>query len=355
MQTVDKPTGIRPGEELDSGKLAGYFRETLPECRGNLEIRQFPSGFSNLTYLIRIGHDEFVLRKPPKGRKAKTAHDMSREFRVLEALKPVFPYAPAPVAYSDGTEILGSPFYVMERMKGIILRKNPPKGLVLAPEQCGTLCENMISVLCQLHGTDYRSAGLESLGRPEGYIRRQIEGWSQRYTAAKTGDAPDFENVMQWLHDNQPAEGDLPALIHNDYKFDNLVLDPEDPTRIIGILDWEMATIGDPLMDLGASLAYWVETDDPDEIHAIRSLPTTLAGMLTRKQLIGLYFENSGLDKTDFTFFMVYGLFRLAGIAQQIYYRYHHGQTKDERFKMLVFAVAILERAALKIIAEGIA
>ena len=259
----DRATSIRSGEELDAKKVLDFLRDSVPGLKGEVEIKQFPSGFSNLTYLVKVGEREMVLRRPPFGRKAKTAHDMGREYRVLSSLKPVFPYCPQPLVYTEDEAVMGCPFYVMERIPGVILRRDLPKGMELSPQEARTLSENLIKVQCQLHTVDYVQAGLGDFGRPEGYVRRQVEGWSKRYRDARTPDAPDFEKVMQWLYDKMPGESGIVGIIHNDFKFDNAVLDPSNPTEIIGILDWEMATLGDPLMDLGSSLGYWVEKDDP--------------------------------------------------------------------------------------------
>ncbi|HDM32901.1 MAG TPA: phosphotransferase family protein, partial [Deltaproteobacteria bacterium] len=304
----------------------------------------------NLTYMLSVGDRNFVLRRPPFGRKAKSAHDMSREYRILNALKDVFPYAPRPVAYTEDTSIIGCPFYVMERIEGIILRKDLPEGLHFTPDEARQLCENLLDVQCELHSIDYKKVGLENFGKPEGYVKRQVEGWSERYRAAKTPDAPDFEDVMSWLHEKMPTDFRNPCIIHNDFKLDNVVLDPKNPLKIIGVLDWEMATIGDPIMDLGNSLAYWVQADDPPDFQAIRMMPTNIPGALTREELVARYAEKTGIAIDNFDFYLCFGLFRLAVIAQQIYYRYYHGQTKDERFKLLIIAVNVLEKSALSII-----
>ncbi|MFC1851650.1 phosphotransferase family protein, partial [candidate division CSSED10-310 bacterium] len=241
-------------------------------------------------------------------------------------------------------------FYVMERVRGIILRKDLPKGMTLSPGEATSLCHNLIDVMIELHAIDYQKIGLENLGKPEGYIRRQVEGWSKRYRDARTDDAPDFKMVMDWLKEKMPADTASHAIIHNDFKFDNVVLNPEHPLEIIGVLDWEMATVGDPFMDLGSSLAYWINRDDPQDLHMIRLMPTTIEGMLARQELVDLYLSKSGRALESFDYYYCFGLFRLAVIAQQIYYRYYHGQTKDQRFKMLIFAVKILEQTALKVI-----
>lgn len=350
---TDRATSIRSGEELDAKRVLEYLKDNIPGLNGDIEIKQFPSGFSNLTYSVKVGSREMVLRRPPFGKKAKTAHDMGREYKILSALKPVFPYCPEPVLYTEDENIMGCPFYLMERIQGIILRKDLPKGMDLNPKDARTLSENLITILCKLHSVDYTKAGLADFGKPEGYVKRQVEGWSGRYRDAKTPDAPDFEKVMQWLHDKMPGESGIVGIIHNDYKFDNAVLDQSNPTEIIGILDWEMATLGDPLMDLGSSLGYWVEKNDPASMQPLRQMPTNLEGMLTRKEQVALYSELMGVKIDNFDFYYCFGLFRLAVIAQQIYYRYYNGQTKDERFKMLIFAIKILEATALNVITKS--
>jgi aminoglycoside phosphotransferase (APT) family kinase protein len=353
MASLDEPVKIREGEELDAEKVRSFLIASIPGLEGDIAIKQFPSGFSNLTYFITVGGCEMVLRRPPFGKKAKTAHDMSREFRILSALKPHYPYCPEPLVYSEGDGVMDCPFYVMERIKGIIFRKDLPEGMTLDPARARTLSSNLIRVLSELHNLDYRKAGLQDFGKPEGYVRRQVEGWSKRYRDARTPDAPDYEKVMQWLQDKMQPDTDRPCLIHNDYKFDNAVLDPADPLRIIGILDWEMATLGDPFMDLGSSLAYWVEKDDPPQAQLIRMMPTNIEGMLSRKEQVRLYGELTGRSVDAFDFYYCFGLFRLAVIAQQIYYRFYHGQTKDKRFGLLIHAVKILESTAMEVMGKS--
>ncbi len=350
MGNLDEPVQVRSGEELDHSKVRDYLFDSIPGLSGEMEIRQFPSGFSNLTYLVKIGEKEMILRRPPIGKKAKTAHDMSREYRVLKNLKPHFPYCPEALLYCEDEAVMGTPFYVMERLKGIILRKNYPRGFALTAGEAGKLCERLVDVQVALHKLDYKKVGLEDFGKPGGYVRRQIEGWSSRYRDARTPDAPEFERVMGWLAEKMPGESPVVSVIHNDYKFDNVVLDPADPLKIIGVLDWEMATIGDPLMDLGSSLAYWVDRDDPEDFQLMRMLPTTEPGMFTRKEIIARYAEAMEMPINSFDYYFCFGLFRLAVIAQQIYYRFFHGQTKDKRFEMLVFGVALLEKAASAVI-----
>jgi len=353
MDLTDKPAKVRQGEELDLKVIERFLRENIPGLSGGILVDQFPRGYSNLTYRIQVGDKELVLRRPPFGRKAKTAHDMGREFRVLKALNPVFPYCPKPLVYTEDTSIMGCPFYVMERIKGIILRKTLPEGLEISPDQMRSLCESLLDVHYKLHSIDYKAIDLEGFGKPEGYVKRQVEGWSERYRAARTPDSPAFEKVMQWLHDKMPPDFNKPTVIHNDFKFDNVVLDPDNPLRIIGVLDWEMATVGDPLMDLGCSLGYWVQRDDPPNLQAVGNQPTNLPGALTRDELVRRYAEKAGIRINNFDFYLCFGIFRLAVIVQQIYYRFYHGQTKDERFKLLILVAHVLEEQANKTIEQS--
>ncbi len=350
MDFSDQPSEIRNGEELDAARVEGFMRDSIPGLSGQMTIHQFRRGHSNLTYLITIGGRQMVLRRPPFGTKAKTAHDMNREYRILAALNPVFCYCPQPILYTDDASIMGCSFYLMERVSGIILRRDLPPGLDLTSQQVKKLFENLVKVQIELHAIDYHKIGLADFGKPQGYVGRQVLGWSRRYRAARTPDVPDCEFIMAWLEKHMPPDTDHPAIIHNDFKLDNTVLDKKDPTKIIGVLDWEMATIGDPFMDLGSSLAYWVEPEDPPEIQAIRTMPSHREGALSRKQVIEYYAQLSGRFIGDFSFYYCFGLFRLAVIAQQIYYRYYHGQTKDQRFKDLILYVVILEKVARNII-----
>jgi aminoglycoside phosphotransferase (APT) family kinase protein len=334
----------RAGEALDAGTLGEWLRASLPEARGELSIRQFPGGASNLTYLITVGDRQYVLRRPPFGTKAATAHDMEREYRILSALRPVFPYCPRPVLWCGDETVLGEPFYLMERLEGTVLRRELPEGLELTPGDAESLCRNLLDVHLELHRVDFEAAGLGALGKPEGYVARQVRGWSKRYRGARTEDVPDNERLMAWLAEHMPPDDPHPAVIHNDYKFDNVVLDGS--LRIIGVLDWEMATLGDPLMDLGCSLAYWIEADDPAPMQAARMMPTHLPGMLTRRELVDYYLKRAGRTGVDFDFYYAFGLFRLAAIVQQIYFRYVQGQTADRRFASFGQLCALLSHRA---------
>lgn len=350
---LDKPKTIRKGEELDATKIGPFLKDTISGLDGPIKIRQFPSGHSNLTYAVSVGDVELVLRRPPFGHKAKTAHDMGREYRILSALHTAYPYCPKPLVYTEDESIIGCPFYVMERLKGIILRKDPPKSLNFTRQMARKLCEDLVDVHVKLHSIDIKDVGLDNFGKPQGYIKRQVDGWSKRYRQARTPDAPDCESVMEWLAANMPEGPTRAAVIHGDFKMDNVVLDPENSLKIIGVLDWEMATVGDPLMDLGCSLGYWVEKDDPAEVQEVRMMPTNMEGALTRKEIIARYSEKSGIKIDNFDFYWCFGIFRLIVIAQQIYFRFYHGQTKDQRFGQFIFAVHILEKAAMGIIEEN--
>ncbi|RPH51509.1 MAG: phosphotransferase family protein [Desulfobacteraceae bacterium] len=353
MDLIDAATTVRKGEELDVARIEEFIKDSIPGLEGSLKIHQFPKGHSNLTYLLTIGNKELVLRRPPFGRKAKSAHDMSREYRILKALRPVYQYCPEPLVYSEDETIMGSPFYIMQKIEGIILRRDFPEGLTLAPSETKELYLKVLEVQYELHTVDYVKIGLENLGKPNDYIMRQVTGWCERYKAALTPDAPGAEKVMDWLTEHMPPDSKKPGIIHNDFKLDNIVLDKSDPMNIVGVLDWEMATIGDPLMDLGSSLAYWIQNDDHPDMLAIRMMPTNAEGAPTRKELVKRYALLSGLEIAGFDFYYCFGLFRLAAIAQQIYYRYYHGQTKDERFKAMIIGVHVLVNAAQRTVAKS--
>ena len=260
---MDRPTGVRSGEELAADRIESYLREHLSGLEGPVRVRQYPGGASNLTYLLSFANRELVLRRPPFGTKAATAHDMGREYKVLSALSPHWPYAPRPLVYCADESVIGAAFYVMEHLRGIILRKDIPERLFSTPDEIRGLFEKLLNALAELHSLDPVAVGLGDLGKPQGYVRRQVLGWNKRYRAARTPDVPDCEAVMAWLEERIPPESERTAIIHNDFRLDNIVLDPSDPYRIIGVLDWEMCTVGDPLMDLGCTLGYWVQRDDP--------------------------------------------------------------------------------------------
>lgn len=333
---LDQPRPVRSGEELDASRLEPYLLSHLPGSRGPLTIEQFPSGYSNLTYLLRLGEQELVLRRPPFGNPVKSAHDMGREYRVLSKLCAVYDPAPRPLAYCEDRGVIGDEFYVMERRRGVILRKPvPPPELADNPDLTHRLCESFVGNFAALHQIDFAAAGLSDLGRPQGYVERQVTGWAKRYQTAKTDEYPEVERLSEWVTAHHPGDSGSAALIHNDYKYDNLLLDADDLTRIVAVLDWEMATIGDPLMDLGSSLAYWVEPGDPPAEHARAFGPTMASGSFTRRELVDAYASQTGTDVANILFYYCFGLFKLAVIIQQIYARYRRGVTRDPRFAEL--------------------
>jgi aminoglycoside phosphotransferase (APT) family kinase protein len=327
---LDSATPVR--EPLNTERLLSYLNQHIEKLEGKLEVQQFPAGFSNLTYLLRIGDRELVLRRPPVGAKIKTAHDMRREHLILSCLHPVFPKVPRALFLCEDENVIGAPFYVMERVKGIILRAQLPDGLALSSELMRGISKAFVNNLIEIHSLDYESAGLHELGHPAGYVRRQIEGWTKRYFNARTDDVPEVERLAVWLNDNTPPDSDRSTLIHNDYKYDNVVLSPDDPQRIIATLDWEMATIGDPLMDLGTTLAYWVDPNDPPSWQRYGFGVTKLPGSFTRPLLLEAYMRGSQREVPNVVYYYAYGLLKIAVIVQQIYSRYRQGLTKDPRF-----------------------
>ncbi len=350
MSGGGEPRPPRAGEELPIGPLTAWLDATLGG-HAPLEILQFPGGHSNLTYLVRRGGDELVLRRPPFGSKVKSAHDMGREHTVLSALAPVYAQAPRPIALCRDDAVMGCTFYLMERRTGVILRKDVPAGVSLDAATARRLCELLIDALAELHAVDFRAAGLGDLGRPHGYVRRQVEGWTERYHGSRTDDLPGVLEVAAWLAAHQPADG-APALIHNDWKFDNVIFD-DGLTRVVGVLDWEMATVGDPLMDLGTSVSYWVEAGDPQPMHMLRFGLTHLPGMMSRREVVARYAAAAGRPVDDAVFYYAYGLFKTAVVAQQIYYRFATGLTRDPRFAVFIHGVRALCEQAQRAIAAG--
>lgn len=345
MDFRDTPAPIRPGEELQLANLELFLRSHFAVPTGTFAVQQFPSGHSNLTYAIQLGGREMVLRRPPFGSRVKSAHDMGREFRVLSKLPAVYPPAPEVFLFCDDVAILGAPFYLMAPIRGIILRRDPPPGLLFPPATARAVCESFIDNLVRLHGIDYAAIGLADFGKPLGYLERQINGWIERCHASRTNDIAEVEKVSAWMRDHLPASS-AAQLIHNDYKLDNVVLDANNLAHIVGLLDWEMATIGDPLCDVGTVLAYWVQAGDPDDLQSIRWGPTNFPGSLTRRELVERYTRVSGRNVENISFYLVFARFKLAVVVQQIYYRYHLGLTKDSRFAAMFQVVQVLMRAA---------
>ncbi len=346
----DRAGAARPGEELDIAAVDPWLKARVADLRGSPRVTQYSGGASNWTYRLQYESHDLVLRRPPAGTKAKSAHDMGREYRVQTALRPVFPHVPEMIAYADDPAIIGTEFYVMRRIEGVIPRAR--LGVELDRSRTRALCLSVIDTLVKLHKVDAAAAGLSSLGKGAGYARRQVEGWTDRYGRARTWNAPTFRVVTDWLAANTPADV-ATCVIHNDFRFDNVVLDPVDPTRVVGVLDWEMATLGDPLMDLGGSLAYWVEAGDDLVARATRRQPTHLPGMLTRAEVLAYYCDRMAMRAENPAFYQVFGLFRLAGIIQQIYYRYHHRQTRNPRFRYFWAMAHYLDRRCRRLIRES--
>ena len=319
---------------------------------GPLAVEQFPAGHSNLTYRVTWGGREFVLRRPPFGSNVKSAHDMGREYRVLSRLHGTYPVAPKVILYCDDLSVLDAPFYLMEPIRGVILRRQLPPSLLLSPAVARHLSEAFLDNLVRLHAVQYDNIGLSDLGKPQGYLERQVRGWIERYHKSATHDLPEVGSISAWLMQDVPASSSA-TLIHNDYKYDNIVLDSNDITKIVGVLDWEMCTLGDPLSDLGTALAYWTDPDDTDELHEIHAAPTAIPGTLTRAQLAHRYALATGRGIDEMVFYLAFARFKVAVIVQQIYYRYARGLTHDERFATMPQRIAILMRASLQCAESG--
>ena len=350
---LDQAGKVRDENAFDPATILPLLKQQIPDLAdGPLQLKQFQGGASNLTYELRVGERAMILRRPPSGTKPKSGHDMHREYRVMKALHPHFP-CPRVLAYTEDASLLGAPFYVMDKVEGIILRRDLPPGLTYPPEQARQLCLNLVDALIKLHTLDYKAIGLGDLGHPEGYVERQVKGWCERFEKAWTDDVPKCTELMAWIKAHQPADSPRPGIIHNDCRFDNAILDPKDKQTVIGVLDWEMCTVGDPLMDLGGTLAYWIQASDPQFMQATRMQPSHLPGMLTRDEIAAYYGEKTGRDIGNYDFYYVFGLFRLAVIAQQIYYRWKLGQTRNPRFEAFGMFVSVLSKVAGAVIEKS--
>jgi aminoglycoside phosphotransferase (APT) family kinase protein len=342
---IDQPVPIRPGEQLDLDKLSTFLSEKLGIPFTKLEVRQFASGYSNLTYLIEMGDLEMILRRPPSGVSIKSGHDMAREFKILSALSTSYHKVPEPLIFCDDDSILGVPFYLMERIKGVILRATIQPDRHPNQTTMQGISKAFVDTLVELHQIDYRQVGLQDLGKPNGYVARQVAGWAKRYDQSKTEEIVAINRTIAWLSNQVPAESGS-ALIHNDFKYDNLILDAADLTKVLAVLDWEMSTLGDPLMDLGTSLGYWVNPNDPDWMQRLALSPTLIPGNPSRAEVAQEYALKSGMDLGEIIFYYVYGLFKISVITQQIYYRYKKGYTQDSRFASLIEVVKGLSTMA---------
>jgi aminoglycoside phosphotransferase (APT) family kinase protein len=369
---------VRPGEELDLQSLADYLRRgTSAPLVGSsdnsgtsvplvgspysaaptgetpvpllIELEQFAGGHSNLTYLLRFGSVEFVLRRPPVGPVAQTAHDMPREFRLLQALHPHFPLAPRPILLCEDATVIGVPFYLMERRHGLIVRDRIPSAIGEDMELRRRVSESVVDTLAALHAVDILSTGIVQIGKPEGFVARQVRGWSDRWQRSKTSEVGEMDQVGQWLGDSLPPDSAAGAtIVHNDFKLDNIMLAQDDPARVVAVLDWEMCSVGDPLIDLGLLLCYWTlkGSDDRTSLRAV----TTGPGWLTREEIIARYQEQTGRDLSHIVFYETFARFKVAVIIQQIYFRYVRGQTSDERFRNFDRIVLELAQDAMKLL-----
>ena len=330
--SAEDTIAVRTGEAFDLPRVEQYLRSHIAGLgKGSLQVSQFPSGASNLTYLVQIGDWEGVLRRPPFGPVPPKAHDMEREAGLLQKVSPAFPLAPMPYVFCNDLSILGVPFYVMERRKGMVLNHAFPPDVTPTGELCRRISLTVVETLVQIHAVDWQAAGLSEFGHPEGFLARQVKGWIERYFRAQTDDIPEVEPLTRWLAEHVPQSPD-PTLIHNDFKLNNMILDSNDLTRPVAVLDWEMATVGDPLFDLAVSLTYWVTSEDPEELQTVLPTVTTLPGFINRAEFMEIYAQKSGRDLSSMHFYMTFAYFKLAVIIQQIYARWKKGQTQDERF-----------------------
>ena len=351
MNSENPTVEVRKGEELDIAAVDAALKEVVDGLSGTPQVKQYASGASNLTYALDYPDRRLVLRRPPFGTIPKSGHDMHREYRIMTALKPVYPTVPQTLFYTDDKDVIGAEFYVMDRAEGHLIHTKIPKEWNWTAKEGRALCEEFFAKLVDLHNVDYKVAGLEDFGRPEGYVKRQILGWNRRYEKAWTEDVDKFEDVRDWLEAKMPATEMGTGILHGDYRIDNCILNPNDPTKISAIIDWEISALGDPLMDLGNTLAYWVQADDPAHMKMTVRQPSMDPGMMTRQEVIDFYGAKTGYDVSDMAYYYVYGIWRLAVIIQQLYARYVDGSTKDPRFKdygQMVIALATTAREKIK-------
>ena len=344
---------VRKGDELDAAKVDAELKAHIDGLSGAPIVKQYPSGASNLTYEMAYPGRKLVLRRPPMGTKPKSGHDMWREYRIMRDLKPVFSAVPPVLHYTADEAIIGTEFYVMDKVEGPLIHNDIPVDWNWDASDGASLCEEFFSKLVDLHQVDFKAAGLSDFGKPDGYIERQILGWNRRYEKAWTDDVDKFEDVRKWLDDNRPETENAHAVLHGDFRIDNCILDADDPRKISAILDWEISALGDPLMDLGNTLAYWIEPGDPAYMQMMVRQPSKAPGMMTREEIAQFYADRTGHDVSNIPYYYVYGIFRLAVIVQQIYYRYYHGQTDNPRFKAYGQMTNMMGKLARERIADG--
>ncbi|SHK17427.1 phosphotransferase family protein [Rhodothermus profundi] len=335
---------VRPEARFNEARLAAFLRGKLPGTDQPLRVRQFTGGAANLTYLLDYGTHQYVLRRSPPGPLPRGGHDMRREYTVLSRLWQAYPLAPRAFLFCDDPEIVGTPFFVMERRHGVVVRTELPAIFQPHPDAPRRMALALVDALADLHAVDFRAIGLGELGRPAGFLERQIEGWWKRWEAARTMDLPDLAAVYTWLQANRPAHAET-ALVHNDYKLDNVMFALTDPGRIVAVFDWDMCTLGDPLSDLGALLAYWVRPDDPPIFRSLTTMPLD-ERFPTREELVARYAARRGRPLPDVRFYHVLGLYRVTVIVAQLYARFVRGLNADPRYKALGSVLPALARAA---------
>ncbi len=346
MSTPHSDTiAVRADEQLDQHQLAAYLRGRLPQADQPLIIRQFGGGAANLTYLLDYATHQYVLRRPPLGPVAPSAHDMSREYRVLSVLHQAFPYAPQAYLFCDDLTVIGAPFFIMERKQGLVVRRSLPTEYTSIADAPRQMSFALVDALADFHAVDYAALGLSELGKPHGFIERQIEGWYGRWNKAKVDDLPDMDTVYAWLKTHQPPT-ETASLVHNDYKLDNVMLSPDNPAQLVAVFDWDMCTLGDPLADLGTLLTYWTQPTDPPYLQMTAMMPVGDSRFPTRDELVQRYAQRSGRDVSAIRFYHALGLFRLVVICAQIYIRYKRGQTQDQRFESFGTMIPLLAQAA---------
>ena len=324
---------IRQDEQIDLHKLKNYLNELLKIDIDKINILQFSGGHANLTYLISFNNKEFVLRRPPLGPVAPSSHDMAREHMVQHSLNKLFPLAPKSIHLCEDDKIIGSKFHLIERKKGIVIRKEMRSELDGSRNKIRLLSFKMIDILAELHKLDPSQVGLGDFGRPDGFVLRQLNGWDDRWKKASEEKikANRFNKLVTYLRSNIPKPQGA-TILHNDFKLDNIMWDVDNPLLPVAVFDWDMCTRGDPLMDIGHLLNYWIDEDDDYEANLITSMPVKNILYPKKNEIIDHYALKTGFSIKDVDWYYAFGAFKLAVIIQQIYVRFLKGQTQDERF-----------------------